>query len=155
GRRQKVLAIMAGFIVAIAGHFSWDAWATVFPIQNTLFGLVEIHLRTLIMTGPFTAALIALLLFGIRYEGQNLLEQMRKEAGPGERVRAQAGRRPPSSLARPRVSSAAALPHVIADTTGSLKSVPLSTAWRKISANAAYARRWIHSHRSLRIRRFK
>ncbi|TMB75435.1 MAG: PrsW family intramembrane metalloprotease, partial [Chloroflexi bacterium] len=84
GRRQKVLAIMAGFIVAIAGHFSWDAWATVFPIQNTLFGLVEIHLRTLIMTGPFTAALIALLLFGIRYEGQNLLEQMRKEAGTGQ-----------------------------------------------------------------------
>ena len=84
GRRQKVLVIMAGFIVAIAGHFSWDAWATVFPIQNTLFGLVEIHLRTLIMTGPFTAALIALLLFGIRYEGQNLLEQMRKEAGTGQ-----------------------------------------------------------------------
>jgi len=81
--RQKILAIVAGFIVAIAGHFSWDAWATLFPIENTLFGLVEIHLRTLIMTGPFTAALIALLLFGIRYEGQNLLEQMRKEAASG------------------------------------------------------------------------
>ena len=67
--RQKILAIVAGFIVAIAGHFSWDAWATLFPIENTLFGLVEIHLRTLIMTGPCTAALIALLLFGIRYEG--------------------------------------------------------------------------------------
>ncbi len=81
--RQKILAIVAGFIVAIAGHFSWDAWATLFPIENTLFGLVEIHLRTLIMTGPFTAALIALLLFGIRYEGQNLVDQMRKEAASG------------------------------------------------------------------------
>ena len=81
--RRKVLAIAAGFIVAIAGHFSWDAWATFFPIDNTLFGLVEIHLRTLIMTGPFTAAVIALLLFGIRFEGQNLLDQMRKEAGTG------------------------------------------------------------------------
>ena len=83
GMRQKVLAIVAGFVIAIAGHFSWDAWATIFPIQNTLFGLIEIHLRTLIMTGPFTAALIALLLFGIRYEGQNLVDQMRKEAATG------------------------------------------------------------------------
>ncbi len=82
-RRQKTLAIVAGFIIAIAGHFSWDAWATIFPIQSTVFGLVEIHLRTLIMTGPFTAALLALLLFGIRYEGQNLLDQMRKEAATG------------------------------------------------------------------------
>jgi hypothetical protein len=35
------------------------------------------------MTGPFTAALIALLIFGIRYEGQNLLDQLRKEAATG------------------------------------------------------------------------
>lgn len=81
--RQKMLAIAAGFIVAIAGHFSWDAWATLFPVDNTVFGLVEIHLRTLIMTGPFTAALIALLLFGIRYEGMNLVDQMQKEAASG------------------------------------------------------------------------
>jgi RsiW-degrading membrane proteinase PrsW (M82 family) len=82
--RQKVFAIVAGFIVAIAGHFSWDAWATFFPIRNDLFGIVEVHLRTLIMTGPFTAGIIALLLFGIRYEGQNLVDQMRKEAATGQ-----------------------------------------------------------------------
>src|SRR6266513_4772419 len=70
--RQKVMAIVAGFIVAIAGHFAWDAWAALFPIDTTVFVIVEIHLRTLIMTGPFTAALIALWLFGILYEGQNL-----------------------------------------------------------------------------------
>lgn len=81
--RQKILAIVAGFIIAIAGHFTWDAWATFFPVDNTLFGLVEIHLRTLIMNGPFTAGLIALLIFGIRYEGQNLVDQMRKEAASG------------------------------------------------------------------------
>ena len=81
--RQKVLAIVAGFLVAIAGHFSWDAWVNLFPIPNTLLGLAAIHLRTLIMNGPFTAGLIALLLFGIRYEGQNLVDQMRKEAGSG------------------------------------------------------------------------
>jgi RsiW-degrading membrane proteinase PrsW (M82 family) len=81
--RQKILAIVAGFIIAIAGHFSWDAWATFFPVDNTLFGLVEIHLRTLVMTGPFTAGLIALLLFGIRYEGMNLVDQLHKEAATG------------------------------------------------------------------------
>ena len=82
--RQKVLAVIAGFVVAIAGHFAWDAWATFFPIENDLFGIVEVHLRTLIMNGPFTAGIIALLLFGIRYEGQNLLDQMRKEAATGQ-----------------------------------------------------------------------
>jgi RsiW-degrading membrane proteinase PrsW (M82 family) len=81
--RQKVFAIVAGFIVAIAAHFSWDAWATFFPIRNDLFGIVEVHLRTLIMTGPFTAGIIALLLFGIRYEGQNLVDQMQKEVATG------------------------------------------------------------------------
>jgi len=35
------------------------------------------------MTGPFTAALIALLLAGIGYEGRNLRDQMEKEAASG------------------------------------------------------------------------
>ncbi|MEO8744386.1 MAG: PrsW family intramembrane metalloprotease [Candidatus Dormiibacterota bacterium] len=82
-RRQKAFAIASGFLIAIAAHFSWDAWLTFFPIDNSLFGLVEIHMRTLIMNGPFTAALIALLIFGIRYEGMALRDQMRKEAATG------------------------------------------------------------------------
>jgi RsiW-degrading membrane proteinase PrsW (M82 family) len=81
--RKKVIAIAAGFIVAIAGHFAWDAWAALFPVDTTVFVIVEIHLRTLILEGPFTAALIALLIFGIRYEGQNLREQLHKEAATG------------------------------------------------------------------------
>jgi RsiW-degrading membrane proteinase PrsW (M82 family) len=81
--RQKALAILSGFLIAIAGHFSWDAWATFFPIDSSVFGLVEVHLRTLIMTGPFTAAVIALLLFGIRYEAMGLVDQFRKEAASG------------------------------------------------------------------------
>jgi protease PrsW len=82
-KRQKAFAILSGFLIAIAAHFSWDAWVTFFPIDSTLFGLVEVHLRTLIMTGPFTAALIALLLFGIRYEAMALVDQFRKEAASG------------------------------------------------------------------------
>jgi protease PrsW len=78
-RRQKVIAIISGFIIAISAHFSWDAWLAFFPIESSVFGLVEVHLRTLIMTGPFTAAVIALLASGLRYEGQALIEQFRKE----------------------------------------------------------------------------
>jgi protease PrsW len=82
-RRQKMFAITSGFLVAIAAHFSWDAWLAFFPIDNTLFGLVEVHLRTLVMTGPFTAGIVALLLFGIRYEAMGLIDQFRKEAASG------------------------------------------------------------------------
>ena len=81
--KKKVIAIASGFIIAIAAHFSWDAWLAFFPIESSLFGLVEVHLRTLIMTGPFTAAVIALLVYGIQYEGQALVDQFRKEAAEG------------------------------------------------------------------------
>ena len=81
--RQKVISIFGGFLVAIAAHFSWDAWLTLFPIETSALGLVEIHLRTLIMTGPFTAAVVALLLLGLEIESRALVDQMRKEAANG------------------------------------------------------------------------
>jgi protease PrsW len=82
-RKQKVIAIVSGFLIAIAAHFSWDAWLAFFPIESSPMGLVEIHLRTLIMTGPFTAAVIALLLSGLQFEGRALAEQLRREAAEG------------------------------------------------------------------------
>jgi RsiW-degrading membrane proteinase PrsW (M82 family) len=82
-KRQKVIAIVSGFLVAIAAHFSWDAWLAFFPIDKSVFGLVEIHFRTLIMSGPFTAAVVALLLAGLHLEGRALLDQLRKEAAEG------------------------------------------------------------------------
>jgi len=82
-RSQKVVAIVCGFLVAIAAHFSWDAWLAFFPIERSLLGLVEVHLRTLVMAGPFTAAVIALLLLGIRQEGRGLVDQFRNEAAVG------------------------------------------------------------------------
>jgi RsiW-degrading membrane proteinase PrsW (M82 family) len=81
--RRKLIAIAAGFLVAIAAHFSWDAWLTLFPIEKTAIGILEIHLRTLVMTGPFTAAVIALLLLGLHIESQALGDQFRKEAARG------------------------------------------------------------------------
>jgi protease PrsW len=82
-RREKVIAIASGFLIAIAAHFSWDAWFAFFPIEGSALGLIEIHLRTLIMTGPFTAAVLALLLSGIHFEGRALADQLRKEASEG------------------------------------------------------------------------
>ncbi|HET7467988.1 MAG TPA: PrsW family intramembrane metalloprotease [Candidatus Dormibacteraeota bacterium] len=81
--RHKVVAIIAGFLVAIAAHFSWDAWLTFFPIETSLFGLVEVHLRTIIMTGPFTAGVIVLLALGLRNESRALHDQLRQEAALG------------------------------------------------------------------------
>jgi protease PrsW len=82
-RRQKVVAIVTGFVVAIAAHFSWDAWLTFFPIQSSVFGLIEVHLRTIVMTGPFTAGVVALLVLGLRSESVALAEQLRQEAAVG------------------------------------------------------------------------
>jgi RsiW-degrading membrane proteinase PrsW (M82 family) len=82
-RRRKVIAIVSGFVIAIAAHFSWDAWLAFFPIDPTQYGLVEIHMRTLIMNGPFTAGVLALLFAGLFHEGRALVDQLRKEAAEG------------------------------------------------------------------------
>ena len=83
GLRQKVVAIGSGFLVAVAAHFSWDAWLEFFPVERSDFGLIEVQLRTLVMSGPFTAAVIALLVLGMRNQSQALLDQFRKEAAEG------------------------------------------------------------------------
>ena len=82
-RRRKVIAIVMGFLVAIAAHFSWDAWLSFFPIESSLLGLVEVHLRTVLMTGPFTAGVVVLLVLGLRNESAALADQLRKEAALG------------------------------------------------------------------------
>lgn len=81
--RKKVIAVAAGFIVAIAGHFSWDAWLGAFPVDKSSFAIVEIHMRTLVINGPFTAAVLALLFAGVYMEGRALAGQFRKEAALG------------------------------------------------------------------------
>lgn len=83
GTGRKALAIASGFAIAIAAHFSWDAWLAFFPIEKSPLGLVEVHLRTLVMIGPFTAAVVALLVMGLRQEGKALTDQFRKEAAVG------------------------------------------------------------------------
>src|SRR2546425_4009414 len=50
--------------------------------------------------------------------------------------RDQAGRRPQRSRARPKIPSASADDHAMADTSGAPKSVPEKNAWKKMAANA-------------------
>jgi RsiW-degrading membrane proteinase PrsW (M82 family) len=83
GRRQVVVAILCGWLAAIAAHFAWDAWLSFFPISQSYFGIIEVHLRTLIMNGPFTAAIAVLLVMGLARESQALRRQVESEAQSG------------------------------------------------------------------------
>jgi RsiW-degrading membrane proteinase PrsW (M82 family) len=81
--RDRILSIASGFLIAIAAHFAWDAWAQFFPISSTPFALVEIHLRTLLMDGPFVAVILLLLAMGLHLEGTALRRQLSAEAEAG------------------------------------------------------------------------
>jgi RsiW-degrading membrane proteinase PrsW (M82 family) len=82
-RRHQLLAIASGWLIAIAAHFSWDAWLTYFPISHSILALLEIHLRTLVMEGPFTAMVAIVLVMGLRIEGRALRRQLQEEAATG------------------------------------------------------------------------
>jgi RsiW-degrading membrane proteinase PrsW (M82 family) len=82
-RRQRALAIACGWLGAIAAHFAWDAWLTFFPLGTGSFTLVQIHLRVLAMSGPFTAVVVVLLVMGGRIEGRSLSKQLILEAANG------------------------------------------------------------------------
>jgi RsiW-degrading membrane proteinase PrsW (M82 family) len=82
-RRQRVIAIAGGWLIAIAAHFAWDAWLQFFPIGDGVFAIVGAHLRTLLMNGPFTAVVLLLLLMGLQIEGEGLRRQLELEAASG------------------------------------------------------------------------
>jgi hypothetical protein len=77
-----VIAIASGFLVAIAAHFSWDAWLQFFPIESSDLGLIEIHLRTVI-DRPVHRRRHRAALSGLIIEGRALAEQLRKESMEG------------------------------------------------------------------------
>jgi RsiW-degrading membrane proteinase PrsW (M82 family) len=76
---HKVMAVAAGWLAAVAAHFAWDAWYAFFPISNTQFAVLEIHLRTLIMVGPFTALVMLLLAMGLQVERRALRRHLHME----------------------------------------------------------------------------
>jgi len=88
GRWRKVLVVAAGFVAAIAGHFTWDAWLWYFPHpSDPALLLLSIPAQYLAMTGPFFLAVMALFMLGLRAEGRALEEQFVAEAAlPGGAV---------------------------------------------------------------------
>jgi hypothetical protein len=82
-RRMQVLAIASGWLIAIAAHFAWDAWLQFFPLGQGPAVLLTIHLRTLLMDGPFTAVVLLLLAMGLELEGRALQRHLAAEAASG------------------------------------------------------------------------
>jgi RsiW-degrading membrane proteinase PrsW (M82 family) len=78
---QKIAAIGAGLVAAIAAHFAWDAWLWYFPHPaDPLLLLISIPGQYFLMTGPFTAVVIVLLVLGLSAEGRGLRRQLEVEA---------------------------------------------------------------------------
>ena len=78
---QRLLVIGAGFVVAIGAHFIWDAWQ--FPPPGSQPTVAWVHLRTLVLQGPFTALVLLLLAIGLEIEGRALTRQLQAEAASG------------------------------------------------------------------------
>jgi RsiW-degrading membrane proteinase PrsW (M82 family) len=79
--RHKAVAIAAGWITAVAAHFAWDAWLWYFPRpSDPVLLLLSIPFQYFLMTGPFTAIVVALLVLGLRAEGRALRRQLEAEA---------------------------------------------------------------------------
>lgn len=83
GRGAKLVAIACGWLIAIAAHFAWDAWTAFFPVGTGAAALLAVHLRVLLMSGPFTAVLLLLLAMGLDLEGRALSRQLEAEAREG------------------------------------------------------------------------
>lgn len=83
--RARAIAIVSGFVAAIAAHFAWDAWLWYFPHpSDPALLLLSLPLQYLVMTGPFAIAVLALLVLGLRAEGRSLARQFAAEAAlPG------------------------------------------------------------------------
>ncbi len=82
-RRQRLIAIAGGWLAAIAAHFAWDSWTAFFPIPQGPAALLAVHLRVLVMEGPFTSAVLVLLAIGLTVEGTALRRQLEAEAASG------------------------------------------------------------------------
>ena len=83
GAGRKLLAIAGGWLAGIAAHFSWDAWLQFFPVGEGAAALIGLHVRTLVMTGPFTMVVLLLLAMGLEMEGKALRQQLEAEAAEG------------------------------------------------------------------------
>jgi RsiW-degrading membrane proteinase PrsW (M82 family) len=84
---KRLVAILSGFTAAVAAHFLWDAAAMTSFLPHTSNAALEVFvflpLRVLLIDGPFTAMVLALLILGLRREGRILRTELNNEAGLG------------------------------------------------------------------------
>lgn len=85
---RKVVCVLSGFVAAIAAHFLWDSFAMTRLMWDSdseaLSMFVFLPLDTLLIDGPFTLMLIALIILGLRDEGSALRVELAAEAATGQ-----------------------------------------------------------------------
>ncbi len=82
-RRARLVAILCGWLGAISAHFAWDAWLALFPLSHDLLVLLQIHLRTVVLEGPFVAVALLLVAMGLELERRALERHLAAEAAEG------------------------------------------------------------------------
>ena len=78
----KVAMILAGFSVAVAGHFAWDAWVEQLSWVPG-FDQSTVLVPTLLFEGPMFVAAALMIVLGLRREGRALRRQLQAEAAAG------------------------------------------------------------------------
>jgi RsiW-degrading membrane proteinase PrsW (M82 family) len=85
---RKAVCILSGFVVAIAAHFLWDAFAMTRTFWDSgdpvLSAFVFLPLDTILIDGPFALMVIALLLLGLHDEGAALQVELAGESATGQ-----------------------------------------------------------------------
>lgn len=88
GRWRQVVCVLSGFVAAIAAHFLWDAFAMTRLMwdssNDTLSLFVFLPMDILLIDGPFTLMLIALIILGLRDEGSALQFELAAEAATAQ-----------------------------------------------------------------------
>jgi RsiW-degrading membrane proteinase PrsW (M82 family) len=83
-RWQRLLAILAGFLGAIAAHMVWDSWIASGGVPgNAGLALLFVFFREAVGNGGFLAIVLLLLVMGLRAEGNALEEHLAAEAATG------------------------------------------------------------------------
>lgn len=84
---RKAVCILSGFVAAIAAHFLWDSFAMTRAYWDSddpvLSMFVFLPLDILLIDGPFTLMVVALIVLGLRDEGVALRVELDGEAATG------------------------------------------------------------------------
>jgi protease PrsW len=87
-RWRQAVCVVSGFAAAVAAHFLWDSFAMTRLMWDSdsevLSTFVFLPINTLLIEGPFTLMLVALLILGLRNEGNALRVELAAEAATAQ-----------------------------------------------------------------------